>query len=233
MSGDLGGHSSRGRSVSWIERPIQHRGRCSLRNLRTSWWKWAAELRLAVKWSRWFLPIAVRRVAPSAYPDTWSLSLCSPGGKKKKWSEDPCAWYGTKDIYFGRILFMFNDDVWGFSASRSEITAIHFPVKWNVLSSLNVRRFTPSLSFSMWLLILQQVQAVRVHHNPPPNAPDRDLRQALLRATSPCRFPGTSLEGDRHESDSLLPPTRVAAMFSLLYRYNLPPPSFYTSGKCS
>lgn len=48
----------------------------------------------------------------------------------------------------------------------------------------------------MWLLILQQVQAVRVHHSPPPKAPDRGLRQALLRATSPCRFPWTSMEGD-------------------------------------
>lgn len=135
MSWDLGGHSSRGRSVSWIESPIQHRGRCSLRNLRTSWWKWAAEPRLAAKWSRWFLPIAVGRVAPSACPDTWSLSLFSP---EKKGSEDPCAWYGTKDLYFGRIPLMFNDDMWGFSAPRSGTMAIHFPVKWNVLSSLNV-----------------------------------------------------------------------------------------------
>jgi hypothetical protein len=70
-----------------------------------------------------------------------------------------------------------------------------FPVEWNVLSSMNVRRFTKS-SFSMWLLILQQVQAVRAHLNPPPDAPDRGLRQALLTPTSPWWFPGTSLKGD-------------------------------------
>jgi hypothetical protein len=42
------------------------------------------------------------------------------------------------------------------------------------------------------LLGLQQVQAVSAHFNPPPDA----LRQALLTASSPCRFPGTSLKGD-------------------------------------
>jgi hypothetical protein len=71
-----------------------------------------------------------------------------------------------------------------------------FPLKLNVLSSLNVRRFTKSSSFVMWLNFAaevescyhitllqgqQQVQAVRAHLNPlPDNAPDRGWPSSRL-----------------------------------------------------
>jgi hypothetical protein len=53
-------------------------------------------------------------------------------------------------------------------------------------------------SFHLFILLpdLQQVQTVRPYLIPPPDAPERGLRQALLTATSPCQFPGTSLKVD-------------------------------------
>jgi hypothetical protein len=189
MSGDLAGHSSRGRSVFWTECLILYRGKCSLRNLRTSRWKWAADSRRRIlpscscgkshsfSMSRYVVPVTVFSAKKNG-PKTRVRDMAQKTftlGESLSCSLTTCG----VSVPHVRTLWRFT-----------------FPVKWNVLSSLNVRRFTKSLSFSLWLLILQQVQAVRVHLNSPPNAPDRGLRQVLLTATSPCRSPRTSLKGD-------------------------------------
>ena len=193
MSGDLEGHSSRGRPVFWIERPIQHCGRCSLRNFRTSRWKWAAESRLAAKWSRRILPIAAGKVTPSACPDTWSLYLCSPQKRMDRrpvcviWHKRHLLWANPFHVQWWHVGFQCpRCGHYGDSPFRLNETYFRHWM-WGDLQSHY---------FFMRLLILQQVQAVMAHLNPPPDAPDRGLRQALLTSTSPCRFPGTSLKGD-------------------------------------
>jgi hypothetical protein len=59
----------------------------------------------------------------SACPDTWSLSLCSP--QKKKWAEDLCARYVTRDIKTLGESLVFNDNMWGFCAPYADIMVIH------------------------------------------------------------------------------------------------------------